>query len=233
MVINNVKCLRAKKVIRFIIIAVLALAVLIAGSTAVMNLIIIKSTKGNILSLEGAAENKDYDCIIVLGAKVMPDGTLSPILKDRVQVGLDLYFNGAAPKLLMSGDHGRKGYDEVGAMKDFAVNAGVDSRDLFMDHAGFSTYESVYRAKEIFGAKRVLIVTQEYHLYRALYIAERLGLQADGVTSDLRNYQRPLYNGAREYLARVKAFVMCIYKPEPTYLGETIPIYGDGNLTND
>jgi len=202
-------------------------------STALINLIMVKGTESRIISLEKAAENGDYDCILVLGAKVMPDGSLSPILKDRVKVGLELYFNGAAPKLLMSGDHGRKEYDEVGAMKNFAISEGVSSADLFMDHAGFSTYESVYRAKEIFGAKRVLIVTQKYHLHRALYIAKRLGLEADGVASDLRDYRSMAYNNTREYLARIKAFGMCIFKPEPTYLGETIPIYGDGNLTND
>ena len=116
-------------------------------STALINLIMVKGTESRIISLEKAAENGDYDCILVLGAKVMPDGSLSPILKDRVKVGLELYFNGAAPKLLMSGDHGRKEYDEVGAMKNFAISEGVSSADLFMDHAGFSTYESVYRAK--------------------------------------------------------------------------------------
>ena len=198
-------------------------------STALINLIMVKGTESRIISLEKAAENGDYDCILVLGAKVMPDGSLSPILKDRVKVGLELYFNGAAPKLLMSGDHGRKEYDEVGAMKNFAISEGVSSADLFMDHAGFSTYESVYRAKEIFGAKRVLIVTQKYHLHRVVY--RRAGGLEVTESPDLRDYRSMAYTqGSTLRESRLSA---CIFKPEPTYLGETIPIYGDGNLTND
>ena len=139
----------------------------------------------------------------------------------------------AAPKLLMSGDHGRVSYDEVNAMKQFAIDRGVPSEDVFMDHAGFSTYETMYRAKEVFAAKRVIIVTQKYHLYRAVYIAEQLGLEAYGVDSDLQSYIKQPYYNAREILARDKDFVKVIFKPKPTYLGEVIPISGSGDLTND
>ena len=140
---------------------------------------------------------------------------------------------GAAPKLLMSGDHGRTNYDEVAAMKQFAINAGIPSENIFMDHAGFSTYESIYRAKEIFQAKKIIIVTQEYHLYRALYIADQLGVEAWGVSADYRSYTGQTSRDIREFLARVKDFATGIFKPEPTYLGEAIPISGNGNLTND
>ena len=102
-----------------------------------------------------------------------------------------------------------------------------------MDHAGFSTYESMYRAKEIFGVKKVIIVTQGYHLYRAVYIAESMGLEAYGVASDYRSYAGQMSRDIREILARVKDFGTSILKPYPTYLGETIPISGDGDLTND
>ena len=140
---------------------------------------------------------------------------------------------GAAPKIIMSGDHGRKNYNEVGTMKQYAVEAGVPSSDVFMDHAGFSTYETVYRAKEIFGAKRVIIVTQKYHLYRALYIAKSLGLDAVGVDSDLETYRGQLKRDVREVLARCKDFATSIIKPKPTYLGEAVPVSGDGDITND
>ena len=169
----------------------------------------------------------------MLGCGVYADGTPTAMLHDRLRRSVELYDLGAAPKLLMTGDHGREGYDEVDAMKTFAVDAGIASEDVFMDHAGFSTYESMYRAKEIFRAKKIIIVTQEYHLYRAIYIAESLGMEAYGVSSDYRSYGGQLHYDIREVLARVKDFGMSIIQPEPTYLGEAIPISGDGNLTND
>ena len=187
----------------------------------------------NIVKPEDATELKDVDCIVVLGCQVKNNGNPSDMLADRLTRGIELYKQGAAPKIIMSGDHGRKGYDEVNAMKQVAMDADVPSNDIFMDHAGFSTYESVYRAKEIFEADKLIIVTQEYHLYRALYIAEQLGIEAYGVNSDYHTYWGQSNREAREILARCKDFVKTIFKLEPTYLGETIPVSGDGNITND
>lgn len=189
--------------------------------------------RGRILSQEQATALGGIDCILVLGCGVREDGTPSDMLRDRLTRGLALYDAGAAPKLLMSGDHGRADYDEVNTMKAVAVTAGVPSADIFMDHAGFSTYESIYRAKEIFEAKRIIIVTQEYHLYRALYLAEKLGLEAWGVAADYHRYAGQPVRDAREVLARVKDAVTAVVKPKPTYLGEAIPVSGDGNRTND
>ena len=189
--------------------------------------------KSRLLTVEQSAELEDVDCIIVLGCQVRNDGSPSHMLRDRLMRGLELYEAGAAPKLLMSGDHGREDYNEVGTMKNYAIENGVPSENVFMDHAGFSTYETVYRAKEIFEADKVIIVTQEYHLYRALYIAEQLGVEAYGVSSDLNTYAGQFMRDFREVLARCKDFVMCIFKPEPTYLGESIPVSGNGDLTND
>ena len=191
------------------------------------------SVKEYILTEEQAAELADVDCILVLGCKVGADGTLSHMLEDRLRQGVALYDLGAAPKLLMSGDHGTAEYDEVDAMKRYAVDAGISSQDVFMDHAGFSTYESVYRAKEVFGVRRVIIVTQEYHLYRALMVARRMGLEAYGVAVNYRTYAGQTSRDVREVLARVKDFGMTIFWPEPTYLGEAIPISGSGDLTHD
>ena len=191
------------------------------------------TTKDRILTSEQASQLEGVDCILVLGCYVHDDGDPSDMLRDRLRRGLELYELGAAPKLLMSGDHGRESYDEVDAMKTFAVEAGVSSQDVFMDHAGFSTYESMCRAKEIFQAKKIIVVTQEYHLYRALYIAESLGLEAYGVAADYRRYHGQTGRDVREMLARVKDFGTSLFKPKPTYLGKAIPIWGDGNLTND
>ena len=180
-----------------------------------------------------AGTGGEYDCILVLGCGVKKDGTPSDRLYDRVKVGVDLYHAGVAPKLLMSGDHGREGYDEVSAMLALAVELGVPKEDVFLDHAGFSTYESVYRADYIFDCDKMVIVTQDYHLYRALYIAEAFGIEAYGVSADLRPYQRMLYHHTRETLARCKDFFYALTKPEPTHLGDRIDLSGDGSVTHE
>ena len=191
------------------------------------------STKDRIISPENASSVSDADCILVLGAGIRTDGSPSPMLQDRLNTGIALYQNGAAPKLLMSGDHGRKKYNEVQTMKDIALDQGVPSEDVFMDHAGFSTYDSLYRARDVFQARKVIIVTQKYHLYRALYIARSLGLDAWGVSADTRRYRGQSQRDFREILARDKDFFVSVFKPLPKYLGDTIPITGNGDLTND
>lgn len=211
----------------------LLLGILGAGAVLGINAWVKGSVSDRILEEAEAAALEGVDCIIVLGCQVHDDGSPSGMLEDRLRRGIALYQLGAAPKLLMSGDHGTPEYDEVDTMKRIAVDAGVPSADVFMDHAGFSTYETVYRAKEIFGADKVLIVSQEYHLYRALYIAEALGVEAYGVASNYRQYGGQTARDVREILARVKDFGMSVFKPEPTYLGETIPINGNGELTHD
>ena len=187
------------------------------------------STKNQILD---EINIKDIDCILILGAGVK-NNTPSKMLEDRLVTGIELYKNGISPKIIMSGDHSKTDYDEVNVMKDYAINNGVLSSDIFMDHAGFSTYESIYRAKEIFKAKKIIIVTQEYHLYRALYIANSLGIEAYGIKTEKKKYVGDTYRELREILARNKDFVTSIFKPKPTYLGEIIPVNGNGDVTND
>ena len=223
---------RLKRIFRTCILIALILGILGAAAVGAVNLHIYNQTKSRIVTVETIGEF-DADCILVLGAGVRDDGTPSHMLNDRLLTGISLYEAGASPKLLMSGDHGRAVYDEVNCMKDFAKEKGVPSEDIFMDHAGFSTYETMYRAKAIFGAEKVLIVTQRYHLYRALYIARQLGMEAYGVDADYRTYSGQTMRDIREVLARCKDFAMCIFMPEPTYLGETIPISGNGALTHD
>lgn len=225
--------MKAKKFLKTAFIMFLCLAVVGTATLFTINGYVKASAKDRILTTQKAAELEDVDCIIILGCQVKDDGSLSHMLRDRLMRGLEVYETGAAPKLLMSGDHGREEYDEVGAMKNYAIENGVPSENVFMDHAGFSTYETMYRAKEIFKAEKVIIVTQEYHLYRALYIAERLGMEAYGVSADLNRYAGQSMRDFREVLARCKDWAMCIFKPEPTYLGEAIPVSGNGDITND
>ncbi len=217
-----------KRIIAFIIIAA------IGGFGAVLGLnAYVKSFSKNKIVSANELKIDGYDCILVLGAGVKNDGMPSHMLEDRLLCAIDLYEKGVAPKIIMSGDHGRVEYDEVNTMKNFAIEKGVPSEDIFMDHAGFSTYESMYRAKDIFEVEKMVVVTQEYHLYRAIYLAENLGIETIGVSADLRSYVGDTYREAREMLARSKDFFYAIVKPEPTYLGEAIPVSGNGNITND
>lgn len=228
--------LKNKKFLKVLKIGVLLmLAAALIGGLAVLgiNLTVTGSTKKQILTEENAAKMQDVDCIIVLGCQVRSDGTPSHMLEDRLKRGVALYDLGAAPKILMSGDHGTRGYDEVDAMKRYAVDAGVPSEDVFMDHAGFSTYDTMCRAKEIFQAKKVIVVTQTYHLYRTMYIGKQLGLEVYGVAAEYREYSGQFARDVREVLARVKDFGMCIFKPDPVYLGDAIPISGSGVQTHD
>lgn len=222
-----------KKIIRNVLCILLCIMLLGCAAVVGINGYVQASTKDRILTTEECSKLEAVDCILVLGCGVWDDGTPSHMLEDRLRRSVELYDLAAAPKLLMSGDHGRTSYDEVNVMKAYAVDHGIPAQDIFMDHAGFSTYESMYRAKAVFQAKKILIVSQGYHLYRALYIAESLGLEAYGVASDYRSYAGQTARDLREVLARVKDFGTCILKTEPTYLGEAIPIWGDGNLTND
>lgn len=195
-----------------------------------ISLYVVFSTKNRIF--ESTDNLKDIDAILVLGAGIRNDKP-SPMLEDRLLKSIELYEKGLTSKLIMSGDHIKEDYDEVNIMKKYAIDKGVKSSDIFMDHAGISTYDSIYRAKEIFGVKKMVIVTQEYHLYRALYIAKSLGIEAYGVSAEKIDYGGQKFRDMREVLARDKDFVKCICKPKSKYLGETILVSGDGDITND
>lgn len=218
--------------IKMVIIFGLALIILLIIVVLAINFFVKLSTKNQIIGESDYSELGDVDCILVLGAGIWGDKP-SPMLEDRLNEAISLYNEGISNKIIMSGDHGREEYDEVNIMKDYAIEKGIPSEDIFMDHAGFNSYDSIYRAKEIFEAKKVVIVTQKYHLYRALYIANSLGLEAKGVGSDPRIYTNQWKRELREIVARNKDFVSCIFKPKPKYLGNVIPINGNGDITND
>lgn len=212
----------------------LLLALIFAQVPILINTYMYEFSSRYFLTVEEASA-EEFDCVLVLGAGVWDDGP-SHLLEERLNKGVEVYNTGCTNRILMTGDHGREEYDEVNVMKSFAIEKGAIAEEVFMDHAGFSTYESMYRAKEVFQVKKVVIVTQKYHLYRAVYNARKLGLDAYGVAADGQyNFSLPVrtYNNFRESLARCKDFIWCIIKPEPTYLGEAIPISSSGVLTDD
>ena len=212
----------------------LLLALIFAQVPILINTYMYEFSSRYFLTVEEASK-ENFDCVLVLGAGVWGDGP-SHLLEERLNKGVEVYNTGCTNRILMTGDHGREEYDEVNVMKTFAIEKGAVAEEVFMDHAGFSTYESMYRAKEVFQVKKVVIVTQKYHLYRAVYNARKLGIDAYGIPADGQyNFSLPVrtYNNFRESLARCKDFIWCIIKPEPTYLGEAIPISSSGVLTDD
>lgn len=199
-----------------------------------INTLVLDRSEPYILSEQSVSMYAPYDAVLVLGAKVHSNERLSPILRDRVDCALRLYNVRLTDRILFSGDHGQDDYDEVNACKHYALDSGVALEDIFLDHAGFSTYESMYRARDVFEVKRVLIVTQRFHLSRAVYIARSMGLDAYGVPADARRYYGAAYNALREFFARPKDFLYVkLFQPTPTYLGDTIPISGSGLPSHD
>jgi vancomycin permeability regulator SanA len=226
-----------KKIFKFCVIAglIAALLVLIFDLTVVLSSKPYMYGKDEISSSSdlSSLEGEDIEAIIVLGCGVHGD-TPTTLLSDRLDAAIELYKNAkVAPKILMSGDHGRENYNEVAVMRQYAIDHGVPSEDIFMDHAGFSTYETMYRAKYIFGVDTAVIVTQEYHLYRALYDARALGIKCCGVEATGHVFAKQFVWDCREVLARTKDFFFSIFKPKPTYLGDTIDITGNGEVTLD
>lgn len=217
------------KIIKRMILIFCILLVLAASAFAAIQIYINKSAEDYMVTLDTAPE---AEAVIILGAMVYSNGSPSPILRDRLDYGYELYINGNVKKILVSGDHGTMGYDEVNAMRDYLLERGVPREDIFMDHAGFNTYDSMYRAREIFGIDTLIISTQEFHISRAVYIARSLGLDAYGYPSEDKDIYNMFYLNARESLAKVKAFLDTdILRREPKFLGETIPIMGDGTVT--
>ena len=219
-----------KRKYKAVIFVVLGIVLLIGIAAVSLSVYMVKATEKNIFTADTFKNDEKADCILILGAGVKDDKP-KPMLRDRLLTGIELYKSGAAEKIIMSGDHGRADYDEVNVMRAFALEQGVSAEDIFLDHAGFSTYDSVYRAKNIFGAENIIIVSQKYHLYRALYISEKLDVKAAGVSADLNTYGGQLKRDIREIIARDKDFFKCIVKPEAEIMGDKIPLDGDGSIT--
>jgi len=191
-----------------------------------INLYVIKTSEPQIVTAEEAAGLSGFDCILVLGASVTDHGP-SLILADRLDKGLELFGLGASDIMLLSGDNGMIEYNEVQAMKEYVLKhggeAGLTTQNIYLDYAGFSTYDSAVRCKEVFGAERVVIVTQRYHLYRAVFNAKKAGLEAYGVAAaDTASGQ--FSRDLREIPARVKDFFLSLFKADPKYLGDPVPL---------
>lgn len=199
-----------------------------------INVYMVNSAKDKIYDFDEIGNiSGDYDCVIVFGAGVKPNGEASDMLADRMKTGIAVLNERITDRMIVSGDHGRKNYDEVRTMKDYAVEQGIPSDKIFKDHAGFSTYDTLYRARDVFKVKKAILVTQKYHLSRALYLAQNMGIEAVGVSADLRSYRGQNYRELRECIARTKDVFSAIFKPKPKYLGEEIPVFGNGDVTDD
>ena len=192
---------------RILLLIILAALLLCAAVTLILNAVVIGSTKGQIHEI---TPEDGYETALILGAKVHADGTLSDMLRDRMDAGIALYKNGAVKKLLLSGDDSGE-WGEVTAMKAYAIQNGVSDEDILTDGEGYSTYESVSRAKELYGIHKLVIVTQKYHLYRALYIANDMDMTALGADAALYTYAGQWYREIREMLARIKDFGLCLF----------------------
>lgn len=220
------RIIKIRKYARYFVTFAIAMALGILS----INYIEIRSSENAIFKDINAASS--CQTAIIFGAKAK-DGKMSPMFEDRVISALDLYKANKIEKILVSGDHGRKGYDEVNVAKDYLALNGVNADDIFTDYAGFDTYDTLYRAKEVFGVESAILVTQKYHLYRAIYIAKSLDMKATGYASDLHIYPGSVIFNLREVFARIKAYFDVMLKSKPKYLGDKIPIMSDGRKSWD
>ena len=201
---NSANSIKKKALIALICAAVIVLSAVVAVLTVSLS---IKAKMSPQILLPAEAESlSGVDHIIILGAGLRNDGSPSDMLADRLKTGAALLKIHPNAKLILTGDNSGEQYNEVAAMKKFLLDLGVSEDKMIEDGLGYSTYESITRASDKFGASRVIIVTQEYHLFRALYIAKQTGLTAVGVSADLRGYSGQGFRDIREHFARVKDF---------------------------
>ena len=228
----KVKKTTLSRILLRIVLVGLILAFLLAVAVLLTDWRVSKAGRALETTLDQLDGEAAFDCVIVPGALVYANGWPSAMLQDRLDMAVRIYNQGLTGRILVSGDHGQTDYDEVNVMRQYLIDAGIPAAHIFMDHAGFDTFDTMYRAQAVFGVKRALVTTQDFHLYRALYIGQQLGLDVQGVASAYRDSYRSSWYNFREYLARFKAFLDCeILHAKPKYTGPTIPISGDGNMT--
>lgn len=200
-----------KKIFKYILIVLIVIILV----PVIINFYVILSTKNRIVS--GYSELlTDIDYIVVLGAGIRR-GKPSPMLEDRLKTGISLYNNDISNKIFITGDHMNDDYDEVTVMKNYLLEHGIPEEDIITDNYGISTYDSIYRVKNVYKSNKVVIVSQRYHLYRALFLSDNLDLESYGVEADLRYYYGQWYREIREILARNKDFIKGIIKPKAVY----------------
>lgn len=198
---------RARPALVCAMLSLLSVFLALIISVGIINAAVIGTTAGDIRDVSA---EEGYTVAVVFGAKVHEGGTLSAMLEDRMDTAISLYQSGKVEKILVSGD-GRGEWSETKYMKAYAVERGVAEDDILEDGEGYSTMETVTRTRELFGIEKCVLVTQKYHLYRAMYIAESFGMDVVGVNSDPRKYAGQLYREVREILARVKDFAICTF----------------------
>jgi SanA protein len=216
----------------------LALGLLAAGLSVVLLIFgcswwVTSSSQAQLHTIEQLPTASTQVTGILLGAKVYANGGLAPMMQDRADTAIDLYNQKKITTILVSGDHGTKTYDEVNTIKNYLLEHGIPAENIFMDHAGFDTYDSLYRARDIFQVKEAVIVSQKFHLPRALFIANKLGVSSQGVIADRAVYPGLKRNYLRERLASVKAVLDIVLGTRPRFLGEVIPITGDSKKSWD
>jgi len=213
-----------KRIMWFIIKLIIALAVIFGSALLIGRLVVGHYASSRVAS---PAEVASQRVAIVFGAGLWRNGTPTPVLQDRIETAADLYFAGKVEKLLMSGDNRFIYYNEPGAMREYAISLGVPEEDIVLDYAGRRTYDTCYRAKAIFGLEKALLVTQAFHMPRALYTCNQLGVESQGVVADNRYYRKlsRLYWNMRELPAILTAlWEVNVSHPLPV-LGDSEPIF--------
>lgn len=200
-----------KKIFKYILIVLIVIILV----PVIINFYVILSTKNRIVSGDSELLT-DIDYIVILGAGIRR-GKPSPMLEDRLKTGISLYNNDISNKILITGDHMNDDYDEVTVMKNYLLEHGIPEEDIITDNYGISAYDSIYRVKNVYKSNKVVIVSQRYHLYRALFLSDNLDLESYGVEADLRYYYGQWYREIREILARNKDFIKGIIKPKAVY----------------
>ena len=200
-----------RKIFKYILIVLIVIILV----PVIINFYVILSTKNRIVSGDSELLT-DIDYIVVLGAGIRR-GKPSPMLEDRLKTGISLYNNDISNKILITGDHMNDDYDEVTVMKNYLLEHGIPEEDIITDNYGISTYDSIYRVKNVYKSNKVVIVSQRYHLYRALFLSDNLDLESYGVEANLRYYYGQWYREIREILARNKDFIKGIIKPKAVY----------------
>lgn len=174
---------------------------------------------------------EETDIWLVFWASVLKNETPSSILKDRIQVAFEAYKKWKINKIIVSGDNSKIHYNEPNVMKNYLINLWVKSQDIYPDYAWFDTYDSLYRARDLFKVKKIVLFTQDFHLKRAMYISKRLWLETYGVETNLQKYNWENYYSFREIFARIKAFLEVeILKSKPKYLWDTIKVVSDSEI---
>jgi SanA protein len=209
----------------FLYLAILGLVAIVA-----VNYYVKSSTKKNIYySIKRFPKN---DVGIIFGAGINGSQP-SKYLKDRLDAGILLWKAKRINKILLSGDNGRDEYDELTVMKNYCFNHGVDTTKIFIDYAGFDTYSTMYRAKHIFKIKKATLISQEYHLNRAIYIGNQLGIKSVGYSANKGEYLGYNYVRFREYGSIFKSFFDVLRNRQPRFLGGEININGESNYSKE